>query len=45
MQDTDTFHLKGSEWDDQLRVVSYTRRSSTAPMFRRYEEQTVGHRM
>ena len=44
-EDVDTFNLRGRESNENLRVVSYTRRDVAAPMFRVYENKEVGHRM
>lgn len=39
------WNLKGKETNDKLQVVSTIRRDSAAPIFRKYENDVVGHKM
>lgn len=39
------WHLRGKEADAELRIVSSVRRDSAAPIFRKYENEEVGHKM
>mmetsp|Transcript_18467 Transcript_18467/g.38801 ORF Transcript_18467/g.38801 Transcript_18467/m.38801 type:complete len:499 (+) Transcript_18467:302-1798(+) len=39
------WHLRGKETNGRLRVVSTVRRDSGAPIFRKYENDVVGHKI
>jgi len=39
------WNLRGKETDGRLKIVSTTRRDSAAPIFRKYENEEVGHKI